>query len=59
MLELQFKKPVLEDKEMMQEYIRRYPSRNCERTFANELLWAHYYETGYTVIHNALVFHSM
>lgn len=53
-----YKKPELEDKELISSYFRRHTSRSCERTFVNVYLWARFYDTRYAVIENALVFQS-
>lgn len=58
MEEIQFKRTELEDKELIQSYFRNYPSRSCERTFANALLWSRHYQVQFAVIENALVFRS-
>lgn len=58
MLELEFKRPGLEDKEVIAHYFEAYPSRSCERTFVNVFLWARFYDTEYAVFHNTLIFRS-
>lgn len=58
MEEIQFKRTELEDKELIQTYFRRYPSRSCERTFVNALLWSRHYPVTFAVVENALVFRS-
>lgn len=35
MEEIQFKRPEIEDRELIESYFRKYPSRSCERTFVN------------------------
>lgn len=57
-MELEFKRPQLEDKELIEHYFRTYPSRSCERTFINVFLWARFYGVGYAVIEDTLVFQS-
>ncbi|MEF9940944.1 MAG: phosphatidylglycerol lysyltransferase domain-containing protein [Lachnospiraceae bacterium] len=56
MNELTFKKPTIEDKELLDSYFKRYPSRSCDRTFANVFLWARHYHVEYAIIENAIVF---
>ena len=58
MEEIQFKRTELEDRELMHSYFQRFPSRSCERTFANSLLWSRHYPVKYAIIENTLVFRS-
>lgn len=55
---LSFKRPQLEDKEVLTTYFRKYPSRSCERTFVNVYLWARFYNVGFAMIENTVVFKS-
>ena len=55
---MQFKKIELDDRLLIQSYFNKYPSRSCERTFANAYLWSRHYKTTFAIIHNALVFCS-
>lgn len=56
---IQFKRPELEDRQLIHSYFTRYPSRSCERTFANSYLWARFFGAGFSIIENALVFQSV
>ena len=56
--EIQFRRTELEDRDMMHAYFCKYPSRSCERTFANALLWSRYYPVQFAEIENTLVFRS-
>lgn len=56
MEEIQFKRPELEDKELIEDYFERFPSRSCEKTFANVYLWSRHYKTTFAVIEHTLVF---
>lgn len=58
MTELEFKRPELEDKEIITSYFDKAPSRSCERTFVNVYLWSRHYKVKYAVIEDALVFCS-
>lgn len=58
MEEVQFKRTELEDKELLHSYFERFPSRSCERTFANSLLWSRHYPVKFAIVENALVFRS-
>ena len=40
----EFKRPELEDKELIDYYFAQAPSRSCERTFANVYLWSRQYK---------------
>jgi len=57
--EIQFKRTELEDRELMHSYFQKFPSRSCERTFANSLLWSRHYPVTFAVIENTLVFRSL
>lgn len=56
MKEIMFKRPELEDKEVISSYFEKAPSRSCERTFANVYLWSRHYHVKYAIIEDALVF---
>lgn len=58
MEEIQFKRTELEDRELMHTYFQNYPSRSCERTFANALLWSRHYPVKFAIVENTLVFQS-
>ena len=58
MEEIQFKRPELEDRELMHSYFTKYPSRSCEKTFANAYLWSRHYKVVFAIIKNTLVFKS-
>ncbi len=54
--EIKFKRPELEDQEIITSYFAKAPSRSCERTFANVYLWSRHYHVKYAVIEDALIF---
>ncbi|WP_251389073.1 DUF2156 domain-containing protein [Mediterraneibacter agrestimuris] len=56
MEDIVFKRPELEDKEIISTYFAKAPSRSCERTFANVYLWSRHYHVKYAIVENALVF---
>lgn len=56
MEEITFKRPELEDKEIITSYFAKAPSRSCERTFANVYLWSRHYHVKYAVVEDSLVF---
>ena len=53
-----FKRPELEDKELISSYFNKAPGRSCERTFVNVYLWSRHYRVKFAVVQNALVFRS-
>lgn len=58
MIEPVFKRPELEDREIITSYFSQAPSRSCERTFVNVYLWSRHYKVKYAVIEDALVFRN-
>lgn len=56
MIEIDFRKVQLEDREVITDYFRRYPSRSCERTFVNAYLWARFYPVTFAIVEDTLVF---
>lgn len=58
MEEYNFKRAELEDKKMISDYFKQYPSRSCERTFVNILLWSRHYPVKWAIVGNTLVFKS-
>lgn len=58
MAEIQFKRPELTDREMIHSYFTKYPSRSCEKTFANSYLWARFYGVEFAIVENTLIFKS-
>ena len=53
-----FQTPRLEDKQLLDQYLKKVPYRGCEFSFANVYLWAPHYRTKFAVIDDFLVFHS-
>ncbi len=58
MTEPEFKRPELEDRDIITSYFAKAPSRSCERTFVNVYLWSRHYKVKYAVIEDALVFRN-
>ena len=50
MLEIQFKRAELEDKEIISHYFNHHTSRSCERTFANVFLWSRQYPVKWAIV---------
>ena len=57
-MDIKWKKLGIEDKEIINHYYGMESVRNCEFTFANNLLWAPFYEIRYAVVEDMLVFIS-
>lgn len=53
---LAFRRPLLTDKELISSYLEKYPSRGCDRTFANVLLWSVHYHVEFTEYKNTIIF---
>lgn len=58
MEEINFKRPELEDKEIISTHFNQAPSRSCERTFCNVFLWSRFYKVKYAIIEDTLVFRN-
>ena len=56
MAEAKFKRPELTDRDLIDSYFKKYPSRSCDRTFANVYLWARFYEVEFAQYNNVLLF---
>lgn len=51
-----FRRPDLNDQEVISSYFRKYPSRSCDRTFANVFLWARHYNVEFAEYENTILF---
>lgn len=58
MIEIDFRKAELKDKELITGFFRNHTSRSCERTFTNVYLWARFYNVTFALVEDALVFRS-
>lgn len=58
MEEVEFKRTELEDRPVIHDFFQKFPSRSCERTFANLYLWSRHYPVKFAIIENTLVFRS-
>lgn len=54
-----FKRPELEDKELIESYLHRQHSRSCEFTFANTYLWSRHYGVEFAIVEDMLVYKSL
>jgi hypothetical protein len=55
-MEIEFRRPELEDRELINSHLAKQFSRSCEQTFANTYLWSRHYNVVFTVIDDTLVF---
>jgi len=55
-MEINLKRPELEDRELINKYLAYANTRSCEMTFANIYLWSRHYDTGFAVVEDMLVF---
>ncbi|MGF0018890.1 DUF2156 domain-containing protein [Sporofaciens sp. SGI.106] len=58
MIEINFKRAELEDKEVISHYFKHHTSRSCERTFVNVYLWSRHYKVQFAIVEDTLVFKS-
>lgn len=56
---VEFRKPRLEDKELLDRFYKGNKYLNCELTFTNALLWSTYYGIEYTIIDDLLVYKTV
>lgn len=54
-MEIRFKRPELEDRDLINSYLKYSNKRSCEMTFANLYLWSGHYNTGFAVVEDMLV----
>lgn len=57
-MEINLKRPELEDRAQINHYLSYADTRSCEMTFANTYLWSRHYDVGFTVLEDMLVFGS-
>lgn len=57
-MDMKWKEIRIEDEEIIKSFYNMEPVRNCEFTFANNILWAPFYEIRYTIVADMLVFLS-
>ena len=57
-MEIDFRKPTLEDREVIQSHYNRGNSRSCEDTFANLYLWNRLYPTEFAIVEDMMVLKS-
>ena len=55
-MELEFRRPELEDRELINSHLAKQFSRSCEQTFANTYLWSRHYNVVFTIVEDTLVF---
>lgn len=55
-MELKMKRPELEDRELLERYLSYADTRSCEMTFGNIYLWSRFYNTGFAIVEDNLIF---
>ena len=55
-MEINLKRPELEDRTQINYYLSYADTRSCEMTFANSYLWSRHYDTGFAIVEDMLVF---
>ncbi|MCI8860920.1 MAG: DUF2156 domain-containing protein [Lachnospiraceae bacterium] len=56
MMEINLKRPKLEDRALINDYLKYADTRSCEMTFANTYLWSRHYDVGFAIVEDMLVF---
>lgn len=57
-MEIPFKKIELEDRELLEHYLKQKTYRSCELVFPNIYLWSRKYPTDYAIVEDTLIFRS-
>ena len=55
-MEINLKRPELEDRAQINHYLSYADTRSCEMTFANTFMWSRHYHAGFTILEDMLVF---
>lgn len=58
-MEIPFKKIKLEDRELLDKYLKQKEYRSCELAFPNIYLWCRKYPTEYSIVEDTLIFRSV
>ncbi|MDO5101092.1 MAG: phosphatidylglycerol lysyltransferase domain-containing protein [Eubacteriales bacterium] len=53
-----FKRPEIEDRELINSFLKQNRVEICDMTFANIYLWSRHYRTTFAIYKNTLLFHS-
>ena len=56
LMDIKMKRPELEDRDLINSYLKYADTRSCEMTFANTYLWSRHYGTGFAIVDDMLVF---
>lgn len=54
-----FKIPTMEDADILRQYLQYNTNYGCEYSLANNILWAEYYNTGFDIIEDNLIFGAL
>lgn len=57
-MDISFKKIELEDKEIIEHYLKKKKYRGCDMVFCNNYLWSRFYATQFAIVEDTLVFCS-
>ncbi|SCP98321.1 DUF2156 domain-containing protein [Anaerobium acetethylicum] len=57
-MDIEFRRPELEDKQLIEQYLHMKKMMGCEMTFGNIYLWSRHYGVTFAVINDMLVFKS-
>lgn len=57
-MKINFKRPELEDKSLIESYLRTQKVSICEMTFSNIYLWSRHYNAAFAIVEDMLVFKS-
>lgn len=55
-MEISFRKIELEDRNLLQGYLKQKPYRSCDLVFANIYLWSRKYRTEFAIVEDTLIF---
>ena len=55
-MNIEFKRPELEDRDIIMRYFAKQKSRACECTFSCVYLWSRFYHVEYAIIEDMMVF---
>ena len=58
-MEIPFKKIELEDRELLEDYLKKKTYRSCELVFPNIYLWSRKYPVDYAIVEDTLIFRSL
>lgn len=57
-MHMEFQKPQIDDKDIVQSHLMQMKTYNCEHTFGNLFLWSEFYQLKFAVVEGALLIQS-